>query len=288
MGLLLHAAALAVAASFVWAALTLAARRVPRAGQIEYALWLLRSERAAPWWKNQPMLTAALAETGRSRLVRVSAAAATALGAVAASAALWAAVSWLEFRAWLDLLRDSPVANLGLVAIPMVFVVGGVYLAALKCDRIASAMARVSDPRRAVVWAAIDVTSSVVLGLLGWIGFLAALVATGREQELAHVWTRAVVEMEAGWSTGLALAADRRGWPSWGVWYYAVTFAALLPWLHGLAAWTLRLGVRYARPVVERIDTLGIINLENRPLAAIAAVAAMMAAGGYSLVALVG
>ena len=47
MGLLLHLAATAAIVLFVWSSLHLASVRVPRAGQVEFALWLLSSDRAA-------------------------------------------------------------------------------------------------------------------------------------------------------------------------------------------------------------------------------------------------
>lgn len=283
----MHAVALAVIVSFVWATLDLTARRVPRAGQIEFALWLLGSERAAPWWKNQPMVTAALADSGRPIAARIASTAIVTVCALTAAAAVWAAVSRHEFLAWFHLMSDWPAANAGMVAVPTLFVAAAIYIALGKSDRIATSMARASEPRGVAVWAAIDLTNSAALALLGWIAFLVALIATGREREFSHLATRAWTEAAAGWQTGLGFAADRRGWPSWGVWFYAIVLTAMLPWLHGLAAWSLRRAVRHARPLVERADALGLIDLENRPLAAIAAVAAVLAGGGYSLIAIV-
>jgi hypothetical protein len=286
MGLLLHLAATAAIVLFVWSSLHLASVRVPRAGQVEFALWLLSSDRAAPWWKIQPTVSGALANGGRPNALRLAGAAGTSAGAVACSLILWAAASWPDFDAWRRLLVDWPAANATLVCIPALFVVGAVYLAQTKSDRIATGMAGNSAPAKVAAWIGIDLLTTLAIALLGWAGFLASLIVSGREQELAHLWTRASIEMSAGWPTGLGLAADRSGWPSWGVWFYAILTAAMLPWLHVLGAVLLRGCVGRARPIIERIDSIGLINLENRPLAAIAMVAALAAGAGYMLIAI--
>lgn len=287
MGLLLHTAAACVIFAFVWATLQIVARRVPRAGQVESALWLLGSDRAAPWWKNQPMITAALTDAGKSLGARIPNTVVVALGALAAAAAMWAAVSWRDFLSWYTLLRESPQSNATLITVPAAFVLAGVHIVLYKSDRTAASMARARDARLIVAWATADLAITAVVGLLGWMGFLAAMIVSGREQELSHLVARASAEAAIGWQTGLSLAADRRGWPSWGVWYYAIVLAGLLPWIHGAAACTLRAAVGHARSLVERVDQAGMISLENKPLAAIATIAALLAAGGYALMAIV-
>jgi len=201
--------------------------------------------------------------------------------ALAASFALWAALSWHEFAAWFTLLADSPMSNASMVAVPALFVVAAAYLIGRKSDRVAMSMARANDAVQVMAWMAIDATLSFLLALTGWVGFLASLMTSGREQEFDHLIARAQIEIGRGWSTGLTFAVDRNGWPSWGVWFYAILLIAALPWLHGLGAWVLRQAIRHARPIIERIDTLGVIHLEDRPLSAIAVVAAATTAAFY-------
>ncbi len=272
-----------VLALFVWACLRAAAGRVARAGQVEFALWLLGSKRAAPWWKNYPTVTAALLDATRPPAAQLLAAILAGLCAIVASFALWAALSWREFQAWLSLLLDSPAANWSLVAVPTLFVITGVYVVGRKSDRIAMSMARAKGAGLVVGWLVLDAALSIVVSLLGWLGFLTSLYASGRERELDHLLTRATMEISAGWATGLTLGVDRNGWPSWGVWAYAILLVAVLPWLHGLGALVLRRAIRHARSIIERVDALGLLDLEERPLESIAAVAAAVAAACYGL-----